>query len=153
MIELTREVKQSYCRASIKRNLIVALSIWVLYVCVMWGFFFSGGTMPSWLASILFIPWLIVGLFIHNKWIVSKIWRYSVTLNSEQFAALYGKTHIPPPEKFKDIFKYQGENDIDWVLNQYNGFRIVNWIEKPPYIVHFFKEEDAIHFKLAIPSC
>ena len=102
-----------------------------------------------WLPALLYIPWLIFCNIIYCRVLVKLIWRYTVELDEEKFVKLGGKTYIPPPERFKDIWKYQGERDFDYVINQYKGWRIIKWSEKAPYVVRFFKEEDAIHFKLA----
>lgn len=150
MFELTPKLKKQYIKTSCIRNSVAFIFACIAFLTTFGAplYYYTGW--PMWSIGLIFIPWLIFSRLAYNRWVVPLIWRHAIEITEEQFTSLHGKTYIPPPEKFKDIFEYQGENDIDWVLNYYNGMRIIRWGEKPPYIVRFRKEEDAVHFKLAL---
>lgn len=99
---------------------------------------------------ICMIIWLVLVKSLFTKFILPKIWKYKVIIDEEQFSSLGGKTYVPPPEKFKDNFKYNGERDFDFYISQYNGFRIIKWVEMPPYTVYFLKKSDAVLFRLVL---
>lgn len=94
--------------------------------------------------------WYILINLLFTRIILPKLWRYKVILNEDQFDALGGKRFIPPPNTFKNIFKDDGEREFEYNISQYNGFRIIKWHNRPPYIVYFLKKSDAILFKLVL---
>lgn len=151
VIEITKDMQRAYNRATNKRE-----AATIAFYLLIW---LAGPTLAlayagvaGWLTGLMFVPWMIACRIFHNKVVVPRVWKYTVVLNQEQFVALGGKSNIPPPENFREIWKYQGERDFDYVINQYGGHRAIGWANKEPYVVRFRKDSDAVHFKLMCPS-
>lgn len=154
--EITARMKRSYYRI----RAINAL-IFVVFSTIGWALInqvlpvpplFS----PEWQLSlsvlVSLIAWNIMALWLHARVVLRLIWRHTVCINKNQYAFFGGKCDIAPPEKFTDVWKYQGELDFDYVLaTEYNGIVIHGWFTTESYIVRFWKKEAAVYFKMCVP--
>lgn len=151
-IDITENMKRSFNRKTRNRAIIcttiygipfTAASVSILKAYPSFGAGIS--------ISVCIFLYAIVTIIFHEIFIAPRIWRHKVDLTEKQFMLLGGKIINLPPEKFSDIFKSNGELDFDYVINEYNGIRLVTFKNSGPYSVRFRRKEDATWFKLSIP--